>query len=508
MTRFLVPLLWLTATATSSQFAPPRALTGPGVALSNDQVNPDEVTFNKDVLPILQNNCQVCHRPGEAGPMSFLTYETTRPWAKAIKQAVITRKMPPWFADPSHGSFRNDPTLTGREIATLAAWADRGAPEGNPQDKPKAVEWPNGWRIEPDVVISIPEPYRIPAKGSGEIKSFLVANPFQQDTWVSSIEIRPGNASVVHHAMVQIPEDTPAARPFSWGATAAPCFSPPTAFPPQDFKGPLPLAILNQLNRGVQPQAVSPPKNFAILEAVYAPGSAPMDFSVYDSAKLIPGGGKLRIEVHYTPNGTATSDQTKIGFKLARETPRYRYVTLAPKSLADPLKRIPAGEANWETRGELEFGQDAELVWLMPHMHLRGKDMRFKLVAPNGRAETVLDAQFNFNWQLGYEMEEPIRVRRGTQLTVVAHHDNSANNPYNPDPAQEVSWGDLTSEEMVLPWFGVLVDRNADPEKILAIRQDACTAAAAAPGAPALPGPVPAIPRLSLPAIEIFEDGR
>jgi hypothetical protein len=231
-----------------------------------------------------------------------------------------------------------------------------------------------------------------------------------------------------------------------------------------------------------------------------------MDFSSYDSAKLIPGGGKLRIEVHYTPNGTATTDQTRIGFKLASQPPQRRFVTLAPKSLADAGTRIPAGESNWETRGELEFGQDAQLVWLMPHMHLRGKDMTFSVTPPSGRPETVLNAKFNFNWQLGYEMAEPIRVRKGTRMVVVAHHDNSANNPYNPDPAAEVGWGDLTSQEMVLPWFGVIVDRDADPEKILSIRQGGCGSGRGI--LPGFPVRVPGVftPTLPVPAIPIFRE--
>ena len=475
MGRTLIALLLLTATLTATQNAPPRSLSGP----SASAVVPESVSFNKDVLPILQRDCQTCHRPGEAGPMSFLTYESTRPYAKAIKQAVVTRKMPPWFADPGYGAFRNDPTLTGQEIAILSAWADNGAPEGNPQDKPKAVQWKSGWRVEPDVVVSIPEAHAVPAKGSGEIKAFLIPNPFQQDTWVRSIEVRPGNASVVHHVMVQVPEDTPQPS-FSWGAPAVPCVASNNATAPQEaFREgspvQLPSANPNPFNTTPQQPAVKPPKNFAILEAVYAPGSQPTDFALYDSAKLIKGGGQLRIEVHYTPNGTATTDQTRIGFKLADEAPKYRYVTLAPKSLANAKVKIPAGAQNWETRGELEFGQDAQLVWLMPHMHLRGKDMKFNLVSTSGRDETLLNAQFNFNWQLGYEMQQPMRVRKGTRLVVVAHHDNSANNRYNPDPASDVAWGDLTSQEMVLPWFGVIVDRDADPEKILTIRQTGCS---------------------------------
>src|SRR3954467_10434820 len=154
------------------------------------------VTFNKDVLPILQKNCQTCHRPGEVAPMSFLTYDSTRPWAKAIKTAVISKKMPPWFADPHYGDFQNDSRLKDQDIKTLAAWVDGGAPEGDAKDKPAPISWTDGWHVQPDVIISMPQPYSIPAKGTGEIKSFLVPNPFKEETWVNSIEIRPGNPSV------------------------------------------------------------------------------------------------------------------------------------------------------------------------------------------------------------------------------------------------------------------------------------------------------------------------
>src|SRR5262245_41639594 len=264
--------------------------------------------------------------------------------------------------------------------------------------------------------------------------------------------------------MVQVPEATPAPS-FSWGGGAAiPCIP---AFRSEALSE-RPTTLPSILSTG-RPNSTPParPKDFAILEAIYVPGSPVTDFQFHDSAKLIPGGGKLRLEVHYTPNGKATSDQTRIGFKLAGKNPQRRYVTLAPKSLANVKRPIPAGEANWETRGELEFAQDAQLVWFMPHMHLRGKDMTVSLVYPNGRTDTILKSKFNFDWQLGYDLEDPIRVRKGTRMVVVAHHDNSANNPYNPDPTKEVAWGNLTSEEMVLPWFGVIVDQKTDPERIL-----------------------------------------
>jgi hypothetical protein len=205
---------------------------------------------------------------------------------------------------------------------------------------------------------------------------------------------------------------------------------------------------------------------FTTMEAVYAPGTQPLDFSYRNSAKLIAGGKPIRIEVHYTPNGKETLDQTKVGFTLAKAPAQRRFVMMAPEHLVDSTKPIPPGEANWETRGELTFKQDADLVWFMPHMHLRGKDMTFQLIHPDGREETVLSAKFNFNWQLGYELEKPIKLTKGTRMIVTAHHDNSANNPYNPTPGQPVRWGEMTAEEMMLPWFGVLVDRDAKPEMI------------------------------------------
>src|SRR5215468_3581483 len=194
MTRFLSVIVLMSVTSLAAQVS--------------SAVSPqaDLVSFNKDVLPILQKNCQVCHRTGEVAPMSFLTYESTRPWAKAIKTAVLTKKMPPWFADPHYGEFRNAPKLSTEDIATLTAWADTGAREGGSADKPSAREWADGWRTNPDVIVSMKEPSFVPAKGDGEIKQFIIPNPFKEDTWVSSIEIRPGDPSVVHHVILQVQE--------------------------------------------------------------------------------------------------------------------------------------------------------------------------------------------------------------------------------------------------------------------------------------------------------------
>ena len=455
MNRFLVFVLLMTTTALGSQIS-----TSPA---PSDQSTP--VTFNKDVLPILQNNCQTCHRPGEVAPMSFLTFESTRPWAKAIKAAVLSKKMPPWLADSHYGGFRNAPELTATDIKTLGAWADTGAAEGNPADKPEPIQFFDGWRIQPDVIVSMPTPHSIGAKGAGEIKEFFVDNPFKDDTWVTSIEIRPGDPSVVHHVIVQVQEQ-PSAKGFAWGAL--------NCAPALDTLIPL-LRRTPTVGRdtrgggggyGSKADERVTEASFTTMDAVYAPGSPPLDFRYHNSAKLIRGGKPIRIEVHYTPKGKATTDQTRIGFTLAQGPTQRRFVMMAPTSLVDKDKPIPAGAQNFETMGELTFKQNAELVWFMPHMHLRGKDMTFRLVYPNGLSDTVLSAKFSFQWQLGYEVEEPIKIPKGTKMIVTAHYDNSANNRLNPTPDKEVRWGELTSDEMMLPWFGVVVNQDADPAMI------------------------------------------
>ncbi len=471
MTRFIVIVLLTAMTVLGTEGTPSSSVT-------TDQSK--VVTFNKDVLPILQNNCQSCHRPDGIAPMSLLTYESARPWAKAIKTAVVNKQMPPWFADPHVGNFRNAPKLTEENIKTLVAWVDGGSREGAAGDKPaNAPQWRDGWRIQPDVVVSMAEAQLVAANGPGEIKEYFIANPFKEDTWVTSIEIRPGNPSVVHHAIVQVPDATQgklavrvATAPN--GAANVPVTQQIATLSQGVDSG---FVVLNSVLRGQGSGSYSDiiVRNqerqtglgaFMTMEAVYAPGSQPLDFRYTDSAKLVPGGRPIRLEVHYQPNGQETTDQTMVGFTLAKAPAQRRFVMMAPEHLVDIRKPIPAGDANWETRGVLTFKESVDLAWFMPHMHLRGKDMTYRLIFPDGREQTVLSTNFNFHWQLGYELETPIKVPKGTRLVITAHHDNSANNPLNPAPNQPVGWGDMTAQEMMLPWFGVIVDRDVQPNMI------------------------------------------
>ena len=157
------------------------------------------VTFNKEVLPVLQKNCQTCHRPGEITPMSLLTYKDARPWAKAIKSAVVNRKMPPWFADPKVGHFANDMTMSDADINTQVSWVDNGALEGNPKDAPAPLKFVDGWNVRPDLVVTMPKPFVVPAKGTVNYKFFLVKTNFPEDMWVTAAEMRTGNSKVLHH---------------------------------------------------------------------------------------------------------------------------------------------------------------------------------------------------------------------------------------------------------------------------------------------------------------------
>jgi hypothetical protein len=405
------------------------------------------VTFNRDVLPILQKNCQTCHRLGEIAPMPFLTYQDVRPYAKAIKTAVLTRKMPPWFADPNYGHWANAPKLTADDIHTLAAWADTGAPEGNDTDRVAPIQWPQGWKIPPDLIVKMPKPFHIPGKGVIEITNFTLPTGLTKDTWITSIEVRPGNRRVVHHVAISF-------RPHNSKVKYG---EPDVQAKPRDENG-------DQIERA-KPGLGS----FTGLEAVFLPGSQPMDFRIHNAAKLIPASYDIVLQMHYTSVGEDAEDQTKVGFTFAKEEPTRRFVTLSPTAARDERNfHIPAGDPNWETSTEVQFNQDAQLVWFLPHMHLRGKDMTYQLGFPTGEKQIVLSVpKYDFDWQFGYEVDEPIKIPKGTRMLVTAHFDNSANNKANPNPNKDVWWGDQTWEEMMVPWFGVIVNRSADPRKVV-----------------------------------------
>ena len=429
-------------------------------ALAADSTAP--VTFDKDVLPILEKNCQSCHRPGQVAPMSFLTYESTRPWAKAMKVAVATRKMPPWFADPQFSHFANDRSLKQSDIDTIAKWADGGALEGNATDAPAPVAWPvDGWDVQPDLIVNGPET-AVPAHPKNNVIEWsyiTVPSGITQDTWVTSMEIRPSEPSVTHHICVYFKPHTADVK-----------YNEPVWAPrPRDDQGRALPEAAGVNGRGI-PRSITEGSNG--IEGCYVPGQRSQDYRIHGAAKLVKAGTDIVFQVHYTPNGKDVTDRPRIGFTVAKAPPQRVYVSFGMSSPNDAKSfAIPPNDPNWASPPAIAtFAEDVDLVYMFPHMHVRGKEMTYRLVYPDGKTETILSVpHYDFNWQLAYDLATPIHVPKGTRLEVTAHYDNSVNNKFNPDPNATVYYGDMTWEEMMFPFFSVVVDQGVDRTKILKI---------------------------------------
>jgi hypothetical protein len=399
---------------------------------------PAQPVFYKNILPILQTHCQECHRPGEIAPMSFITYAETRPWAKAIREQTAARKMPPWLADPQYGHFANDRSLSAAEMDTLAAWVNAGAPAGDPKDAPPPRQWPRGWNIgKPDEVFEMPASFAIPARGAIDYQYLILPTHFTEDRWVQKVEVRPGNRSTVHHAVVYIRE--PGSK---WleGEPRAATFSVP-------------------LSKGFTTSDIL---------LVYTPGNS-FDEWQPGIAKRIKAGSDLVLQMHYTANGTATEDLTRIGLVFAAEAPKQAVLSL---QMSNDRFVIPPGDSNYRVQVSGTLPNEALLIGMFPHMHLRGKGFEYLITGPNGHVETLLKvSHYDFQWQLNYRLAEPRLLKAGTHLTWVGTFDNSPNNPANPDPTAEVRYGEQSWEEMMIGFFDVVVDANIDKPKFFQRKQ-------------------------------------
>jgi mono/diheme cytochrome c family protein len=404
-------------------------------------------TFYKEILPVLQDHCQSCHRPGEVAPMPLVTYEQTRPWAPVIAKVVQSKMMPPWFADPRFGHFSNDPSLTEQQIATLLAWVKSGAPAGNPHDAPAPPQWSEGWNISrPDVILKMPAPAYLPADGDVEYTYEIVPTHFGEDRWVQMAEVHPSSLQYVHHAVVYI---RPPASNWLRHAPIGVPFTASTLRDPRDRHD----------AHGTTSD----------LLLVYAPGSSP-DRWPDGMAKFIPAGSDVVFQIHYTTNGHPGRDQTSIGMVFAKAPPPQRVITL---QLNDHVFIIPPGADDFrvETRGTMPH--DATLLSLFPHMHLRGKRFEYDIVRPDGSIDPLLRVNYHFHWQLSYRLAEPRMLKAGTRLRAVAWYDNSRNNPHNPDPEATVTWGDQTYQEMMVGFFDVAVPAKMDKEQFFVRGQGA-----------------------------------
>ena len=400
---------------------------------------PTTPTFSKDVAPILNKNCVTCHRPGDIAPMSLMTYEQARPWAKSIREKVTRGTMPPWHAEAARGVFVNDRRLTESEKSTLIAWADAGAPLGNPKDLPPAPKFTEGWEIgTPDVVLTMPKAYQVPANGTIAYQYFMIPTNFTEDKWVQAIEVKPGVRSVVHHILVfsKPPQNSPDAK-----RTEAFLQTVPK------------IPMVKRPDGSVEATAFSGAPGTLI--ATTAPGTNAMIYAPGDAMK-IPAGSTLIFQVHYTANGKGETDQSSVGMVFAKQAPQRE---IHNSAILNPMMKIGAGVSDQAIDTAVEFKDDAHITALFPHTHLRGKSWEYRLIYPDGRSEVVLSVpKYDFNWQTYYVYAKPLAVPKGSRLEATAHYDNSANNPSNPDPKIDVRWGEQTWEEMQYTGITYYVD--------------------------------------------------
>jgi hypothetical protein len=406
-------------------------------------------TFTKDVAPIFFAHCAGCHRPNDVAPMSLLDYQSARPWAKAIREAVVTRKMPPWFADPHFGSFANDARLSESEIGTIKAWVDDGAPEGDPRDLPRAPQFVEGWRLgKPDIVIDIGEDFRV-KPGQDSYEHFVVPANFTGGKWIRAAEIRPGNRKVVHHVHVSVLADAGAA-----GSTSIEAMTALNSFLIRDGKLTRVRMDAPVVDNACATDAPELPYLRGFQEgalASFLPGRAP-DVFPDGSAKWIPAGSRFEFVIHYArTSGPVQTDRTSVGLYLAPSPPEH---VLRRMDLRNFFFRIPPGAPSHEVQRCYTFERDKLLLSITPHMHYRAHDVTYELIRPGGKHETLLVVpHYDFNWQLVYRLKEPLYVEKDSRLVVTAHYDNSPNNPANPDASATIRWGDKSEEEMMTSWI-------------------------------------------------------
>ena len=424
----------------------------------------DAPTYSRDVAPILYKNCTGCHRPGEIGPMTLLSYKDVRPWVRAIATRVGADTMPPWHADPSVGEWSNDRRLDPRDKATLLKWIANGAPEGDPKDLPPAPKYADGWQIgQPDAVVKMGEDYPIPATGVINYQYFEVPTNFTEDRWVTAYEVRPGNRAVVHHVIVYVKTPPPAAPPQRLegqpGQPARPRPLPVISMPDEQMKipagqtggEPLPEDQRKPLGPNDRPM----PRGVGNSIGGYVPGNGARVYRP-GMAMRLPAGSSLVFQMHYTTTGKATTDRTSIGFIFSKERPA---VPLAGTALINGSLHIPAGASDYKVDAEMTINRDITLYGMVPHTHVRGKRWAYEVIYPDGRTQAILSVpKYNFDWQTEYEFKQPMKLPKGSKLHATAWYDNSAANKSNPDPTKDVWWGDQTFEEMMFTALTFSVD--------------------------------------------------
>jgi mono/diheme cytochrome c family protein len=419
-----------------------------------------EITFTKDVAPIFFKNCAECHRPGEAAPFSALSYKDARPWARSIREQVVSREMPPWRADPHVGQFKNDRRLTEAEIETITAWVDGGAKEGDPKHLPPAPEFADGWAIgKPDLIIPMPEEFTLDASGPDEYQYFEVDPGFTEDKYIQMAEARPGNRRIVHHILAFVqPPPKDGQSPKKMTKEEIERMELGSIFYRDGFlmraKPDAPVyddgCALPNGGQGADRDAAPRESRLGGLGMMltgFAPGMNPWVWEP-GSVKRIPAGSKITFQVHYSKiAGSTQKDRSMIGLVFAKEPPQRLIIT---RMISNNYFRIPPGAANHRVTACWTATEDVRLSAAMPHMHVRGKAIEVKAFYPDGRSETLLNVpNYSFAWQTFYYFKQPMAIPKGTRLLVTGYFDNSPKNKYNPDPTRAVRFGEPTYDEMM-----------------------------------------------------------
>ena len=429
------------------------------------------VTFNKDIAPIFFKNCTECHRPGEAAPMSLLSYKEARPWAKSIKEKVVSKQMPPWHADPHVGKFSNDRRLSQAEISAIAAWVDGGAVEGNPKDLPPAPKFTQGWVIgKPDLVLSMSEEFTLEASGPDEYQYFEIPTNFKEDKYVQMAEARPGNRAIVHHiiAFVQPPSKEGSQQAHKMSKEEIEKmraqWEKDSIFRKEGFlmrmKPDVPVyddgCQLASGGSGEKRDGTGAGDRNLDLLVGFAPGMNPGVMEP-GQVKRIPAGSKLVLQMHYSKaTGKVEKDRSQIGLIFAK-TPPDKHVYTRPVS--NNYFSIPPGAEHHKVTACWTTKDDIHLITLMPHMHLRGAAQKIEAFYPDGRSEVLLDVpNYSFSWQTVYYLNEPKAIPKGTRFVVTSFFDNSEKNKYNPDPKATVRFGEPTYDDMMIGWLSFTLD--------------------------------------------------
>ena len=391
--------------------APPTSLhAASGPATSTNADIPEKVTYAGEIAAVLNENCASCHRAGDIAPMSLRTYDEARPWAKGILRAVENGDMPPWHADPEHGTFKNDRRLSEREVALIKRWVSQGAPAGDLNEAPTAPELNDEWRLgTPDLIVTF-DSVKLPAGGPDMFRDLVAKTGLKEDKWVRAIEVLPQDRRVVHHVIIY--------------AT--------------DGEGPPTSGWLG----------------------AWAAGMEPMTFPK-GTAKLLDKDHRLIADMHYHPSGEKTKDATRLGVYFYDGEPEKELINLW---VQNGSFKIPAGDANYEVKASHTFAEDAVVHALLPHMHYRGKDFTYIATLPDGSQQTLLEVSgYDFNWQTNYELANPVALPKGSRIDCVAHFDNSTNNPDNPDPTLDVTFGNESFDEMMIGFVDYVVADGQRP---------------------------------------------